>query len=85
MDEPCHGRQRRRDVPEPEYGYCRRERLVEDFIRTQFGREDPLHDEALDQRVEFLSHTMVDLQQMAHGIGLGVWDAIARFHRIATS
>jgi CubicO group peptidase (beta-lactamase class C family) len=33
----------------------------------------------------FLSHNMVELQQMARGIGLGVWDAIGRFHRIATS
>jgi CubicO group peptidase (beta-lactamase class C family) len=33
----------------------------------------------------FLSHNMVELQQMARGIGLGVWDAITRFHRIATS
>ena len=33
----------------------------------------------------FLSHNMVELQQMARGIGLGVWDAISRFHRIATS
>jgi CubicO group peptidase (beta-lactamase class C family) len=31
----------------------------------------------------FLSHNMVDLQQMARGIGLGVWDAISRFHRSA--
>jgi CubicO group peptidase (beta-lactamase class C family) len=33
----------------------------------------------------FLSHNMVELQQMARGIGLGVWEAIGRFHRIATS
>ncbi len=33
----------------------------------------------------FLSHNMVELEQMAQGIGLGVWDAIGRFHRIATS
>jgi CubicO group peptidase (beta-lactamase class C family) len=33
----------------------------------------------------FLSHNMVELQQMARGIGLGVWDAISRFHRIAAS
>ena len=33
----------------------------------------------------FLSHNMVELQQMARRIGLGVWDAIGRFHRIATS
>lgn len=33
----------------------------------------------------FLSHNMVELPQMARGIGLGVWDAISRFHRIATS
>jgi CubicO group peptidase (beta-lactamase class C family) len=33
----------------------------------------------------FLSHNMVELQQMTRGIGLGVWDAIGRFHQIATS
>lgn len=33
----------------------------------------------------FLSHNMVELQQMTCGIGLGVWDAIGRFHRVATS
>lgn len=33
----------------------------------------------------FLSHTMVDLQQMARGFGLGAWDAIGRFHRAVTS
>jgi CubicO group peptidase (beta-lactamase class C family) len=31
----------------------------------------------------FLSHTMVDLPQMAQGIGLGVWSAIGTFHRLA--
>jgi len=33
----------------------------------------------------FLSHTMVGLSQMARGIGLGAWSAIASFHTIATS
>ncbi|HEX4914468.1 MAG TPA: serine hydrolase domain-containing protein [Vicinamibacterales bacterium] len=33
----------------------------------------------------FFSHNMVDLEQMSRGIGLGVWDAISRLHRIATS
>lgn len=33
----------------------------------------------------FFSHNMVELQQMARGIGLGVWSAIASFHAIATS
>jgi CubicO group peptidase (beta-lactamase class C family) len=31
----------------------------------------------------FLSHNMVELSQMARGIGLGVWQAIAEFHAIA--
>jgi CubicO group peptidase (beta-lactamase class C family) len=31
----------------------------------------------------FLSHNMVDLPQMMQGIGLGVWSAIATFHRLA--
>jgi CubicO group peptidase (beta-lactamase class C family) len=31
----------------------------------------------------FLAHNMVELQQMARGIGLGVWSAIAAFHEIA--
>jgi CubicO group peptidase (beta-lactamase class C family) len=33
----------------------------------------------------FLSHNMVELRQMASGIGLGVWSAIAAFHEIATA
>jgi CubicO group peptidase (beta-lactamase class C family) len=33
----------------------------------------------------FLAHSMVVSRQMARGIGLGVWDAIGRFHRLATS
>jgi CubicO group peptidase (beta-lactamase class C family) len=32
----------------------------------------------------FLAHSMVELHQMARGIGLGVWSAIASFHRVAT-
>ena len=31
----------------------------------------------------FLAHNMVELHQMARGIGLGVWSAIATFHQIA--
>jgi len=31
----------------------------------------------------FLAHNMVDLHQMAQGIGLGVWEAIERFHTLA--
>jgi CubicO group peptidase (beta-lactamase class C family) len=31
----------------------------------------------------FLAHNMVELQQMARGIGLGIWGAIATFHQIA--
>ena len=33
----------------------------------------------------FLAHNMVELHQMARGIGLGVWSAIASFHEIATA
>jgi len=33
----------------------------------------------------FLSHNMVELSQMARGIGLGAWSAIASFHAIATA
>jgi CubicO group peptidase (beta-lactamase class C family) len=32
----------------------------------------------------FLAHNMVELPQMARGIGLGVWSTIATFHEIAT-
>ena len=32
----------------------------------------------------FLAHNMAELQQMASGIGLGVWSAIAKFHELAT-
>jgi CubicO group peptidase (beta-lactamase class C family) len=33
----------------------------------------------------FLAHNMVELQQMARGIGLGVWSAVACFHEIASA
>ena len=33
----------------------------------------------------FLAHNMVELHQMARGIGLGVWSAIATFHGIASA
>jgi len=33
----------------------------------------------------FLSHNLLELRQMARGIGLGAWSAIASFHAIATS
>jgi CubicO group peptidase (beta-lactamase class C family) len=33
----------------------------------------------------FLSHNMLELSQMARGIGLGAWSAIASFHALATS
>lgn len=33
----------------------------------------------------FLAHNMVELQQMAQGIGLGVWSAIAQFQELASA
>src|SRR5262249_7122518 len=33
----------------------------------------------------FLSHNMLELSQMARGIGLGAWSAIGSFHAIATA
>lgn len=33
----------------------------------------------------FLAHNMLELQQMARGIGLGAWSAIAEFHALATA
>jgi CubicO group peptidase (beta-lactamase class C family) len=33
----------------------------------------------------FLTHNMLELHQMARGIGLGAWSAIARFHELATA
>jgi len=33
----------------------------------------------------FLAHNMVDLAQMAKGIGLGVWAAIEKFHSVAST
>ncbi|HKE88042.1 MAG TPA: serine hydrolase domain-containing protein [Vicinamibacterales bacterium] len=33
----------------------------------------------------FLAHNMAELHQMARGIGLGAWSAIAAFHQVATS
>jgi CubicO group peptidase (beta-lactamase class C family) len=32
----------------------------------------------------FLAHNMVELHQMARGIGLGVWSAITTFHEVAS-
>jgi CubicO group peptidase (beta-lactamase class C family) len=32
----------------------------------------------------FLAHNMLGLDQMARGIGLGVWSAIAEFHELAS-
>ena len=33
----------------------------------------------------FLAHNMTELPQMARGIGLGVWSAIAKFHELASA
>jgi CubicO group peptidase (beta-lactamase class C family) len=33
----------------------------------------------------FLAHNMVELDQMAQGVGLGVWSAISSFHELATA
>ena len=33
----------------------------------------------------FLAHNMLELQQMARGIGLGVWSAIGKFHELASA
>jgi CubicO group peptidase (beta-lactamase class C family) len=33
----------------------------------------------------FMAHNMVELHQMASGIGLGVWSAIAEFHELSTA
>ncbi len=33
----------------------------------------------------FLAHNMVELHQMASGIGLGVWGAILKFHELASA
>ena len=33
----------------------------------------------------FLAHNMVDLEQLAQGIGFGVWDAILKFHDLASA
>ena len=33
----------------------------------------------------FLTHNMLELQQMTRGIGLGVWEAIVEFHGLATA
>ena len=32
----------------------------------------------------FLAHNMLELRQMARGIGLGAWSAIADFHAVVT-
>ena len=33
----------------------------------------------------FLTHNMLELQQMASGIGLEAWRAIAKFHELASA
>jgi hypothetical protein len=33
----------------------------------------------------FLTHNMVELHQMAAGIGLAVWEAIVEFHALGTA
>jgi CubicO group peptidase (beta-lactamase class C family) len=33
----------------------------------------------------FLTHNMLELQQMMRGVGLGVWEAIVEFHGLATA
>src|SRR5215218_389198 len=38
-----------------------------------------------DSVLIFLAHNMPELQQMATGIGLGVWSTIATFHELATA
>jgi CubicO group peptidase (beta-lactamase class C family) len=38
-----------------------------------------------DSVLIFLTHSMPELQQMASGIGLGVWSAIAKFHELASA
>ena len=32
----------------------------------------------------FLAHNLVELQQLAKGIGLGIWDAISRFQSLGS-
>jgi hypothetical protein len=32
----------------------------------------------------FLAHSMVEMSQMARGIGLGVWSTIGSFHEVAS-
>ena len=38
-----------------------------------------------DSVLIFLTHNMLELQQMASGIGLDVWSAIAKFHELASA
>jgi CubicO group peptidase (beta-lactamase class C family) len=38
-----------------------------------------------DSVMIFLAHNMVEMPQMATGIGLGVWSAIATFHQLASA
>jgi len=38
-----------------------------------------------DSVLIFLTHSMPELQQMASGIGLGAWSAIAKFHELASA
>jgi CubicO group peptidase (beta-lactamase class C family) len=38
-----------------------------------------------DSVMIFLTHNMLELQQMARGIGLGAWSAVATFHKLASA
>ena len=57
-----------------------------DVLRSIERMEQALQADPTDGSVLiFLAHNMVELHQMAEGIGLGVWSAIAAFHETATS
>jgi CubicO group peptidase (beta-lactamase class C family) len=38
-----------------------------------------------DSVMIFLTHNMLELQQMTRGIGLGAWSAVATFHKLASA
>ena len=53
---------------------------LRDFLGV--GLEDAPPDNSV---LIFLAHNMLELQQMANGIGLGAWSAIAKFHELASA
>ena len=58
---------------------CRDRRLARRY--GGWWQADPIDNSVLI----FLAHNMLELQQMASGIGLDAWSVIAKFHELASA